>query len=265
MQKTTYYYNQQPFNSYYPNENGYCYDGGVPNNSGSYGDPSPSPPGGDYFPPGQQCGLTPGSNAMGNGDLSPSHYAEQFPAPCAQNMSCSPNLGSGSPNGTSNPKKEIYPWMKENRQTNKRQNSQQQPTPNPQQQQQQQQPSQTTGGVQQQLSNSQQQSNPQTLGGKKINLLFIKWYFAYKSQTLVFAGGFMARLSRITPVCNFNSHNCQPRHKLEIYRLEIALVNHGLRFEDRKHWRAIFLCVRLKTVYVSFNCCPFDTAEQTIL
>ncbi|XP_045210339.1 homeobox protein HOX3-like [Mercenaria mercenaria] len=146
MQKTGFYYNQQQqFNSYYPSENGYCYEN-VQTNGGSYGEPSPSPPGGDYFPQGQ-CNLPPGSNSVPNGDLSPNHYGDQFSSRCIQNMNCNQNLGSASPT-SGVMKKEIYPWMKESRQNTKRQ-QQQQAAQQQQQQQQQQQPPQ----------NSQQQQN----------------------------------------------------------------------------------------------------------
>lgn len=160
MQKTGFYYNQQQsFNSYYPTENGYCYEN-VQTNGGSYGDPSPSPPGGDYFPQGQGS-IPAGNNGVPNGDLSPNHYAEQYSSRCLQNMTCNQNVGSPSPT-TGVMKKEIYPWMKESRQNSKRQQQQQS------QQQQQQQTTQTT----------QQQHN---LGGE--TYLFLNClYFPYKSR-----------------------------------------------------------------------------------
>lgn len=173
MQKTGFYYNQQQsFNSYYPAENGYCFDG-VHNNGGSYGEPSPSPPGGDYFPAGQQCGMPVGSNPVQNGDMSPNQYGEQYSSQCVQNIACNQNMGSPSPSAGSM-KKEIYPWMKESRQNNKRQQQQQQQTQQQQSQTQQQQPQQqqqqqpTAAAQSQPTTQPSQQSptQPQSLGGK---------------------------------------------------------------------------------------------------
>ena len=155
MQKTGYYYTQQQFNSFYPTENGYCFEN-VPNNGGSYGDPSPSPPGGDYFPQGQ-CNLPPGPNGGSGGDLSPNHYTDHYSSQCVQNLSCNPHVGSPSPN-TGVMKKEIYPWMKESRQNNKQRQHQQQ-------QQQHQNPPQQQPQQQQQQPPTQQPQQ-QNLGGK---------------------------------------------------------------------------------------------------
>ena len=186
MQKTGFYYNQQQsFNSYYPAESGYCFDG-VPTNAGSYGEPSPSPPGGDYFPTGQQCAMPVGSNPVQNGDMSPGHY-DQYSSQCVQNLTCNQTIGSASPS-TGSMKKEIYPWMKDSRQNSKRQQQQQQQQQQqPAAQQQQQQTPSAAASSQSQPSATATQQSPsqqQNLGGKSTFQ-----HFRRKSQTLPDADG----------------------------------------------------------------------------
>lgn len=119
MQKTAYYNPTPPYHhQYYPNENGYNYDNSTPQ---TFGQPTPSPPGSDYYP--QSACAVQNTHQTSPGEFSPppQYGADEFSNRCIQN----PNMTLGPGNAQANPtssilnKKEIYPWMKESRQNSK--------------------------------------------------------------------------------------------------------------------------------------------------